>query len=55
MSAELTALAMPDAKLVIDVDPTGELGPHGADDVEFLLAPASRSPAAPAGQGSLRR
>ncbi|WP_026313922.1 DNA repair protein RecN [Actinomadura flavalba] len=36
---ELTALAMPHASVVVAVTPTGEYGPHGADEVEVRLAP----------------
>ncbi|MER1997032.1 MAG: DNA repair protein RecN [Arthrobacter sp.] len=52
VSAELTALAMPDARLVINVEPTGELGPHGADAIEFLLAPHPGAPPRPLGKGA---
>jgi DNA repair protein RecN (Recombination protein N) len=49
---ELTALAMPDAKLQIDVEPAGELGPHGADNIAFLLKPHPGAPARPLGKGA---
>ncbi|OFI38839.1 DNA repair protein RecN [Arthrobacter sp. SW1] len=52
VSAELTALAMADATLVIDVQDSGELGPHGQDDVAFLLQPHSGAPARPLGKGA---
>ncbi|MFJ2660400.1 DNA repair protein RecN [Arthrobacter koreensis] len=52
VSAELTALAMPDARLVINVEPTGELGPYGADAIEFLLAPHPGAPPRPLGKGA---
>ncbi|WGW13181.1 DNA repair protein RecN [Saxibacter everestensis] len=39
VSAELHALSMPNAKLVVDVTDRGQLGSHGADDVALLLAP----------------
>lgn len=38
VGAELTALAMPHARVVVDVRPRGELGPHGADDIEILFS-----------------
>src|SRR5690606_32556133 len=38
VSAELAALAMPDARLVVEVE-EAELGPHGRDRVAFLLRP----------------
>jgi len=52
VSAELTALAMADATLVIEVQDSGELGPHGQDDVAFLLQPHSGAPARPLGKGA---
>jgi DNA repair protein RecN (Recombination protein N) len=39
VSDELTALAMPDARLTVEVDSTGELSATGRDDVRFLLKP----------------
>ncbi|AYY13619.1 DNA repair protein RecN [Actinobacteria bacterium YIM 96077] len=35
---ELTALAMPHARVQVEVRPRGELGPQGADDVEILFS-----------------
>ncbi|MEO5781502.1 MAG: DNA repair protein RecN [Arthrobacter oryzae] len=52
VSAELKALAMADATLVINVDPSGQLGPFGADDISFLLQPHSGAPARPLGKGA---
>ena len=52
VSDELTALAMKDANLVIEVEPTGEPGPHGADSISFLLAPHPGAPARPLGKGA---
>jgi DNA repair protein RecN (Recombination protein N) len=52
VSAELTALAMADATLVINVEPTGQLGPFGADEISFLLQPHSGAPARPLGKGA---
>lgn len=51
VSAELTALAMPDARLVIDVSPA-ERGIHGADEISFLLAPHAGSLPRPLGKGA---
>ncbi len=42
-TAELTALAMPNAELSIEVRPA-EPGPHGADEVSFLLRPHPGAP-----------
>jgi DNA repair protein RecN (Recombination protein N) len=52
VSAELKALAMADATLVINVDPGEQLGPFGADDISFLLQPHSGAPARPLGKGA---
>lgn len=52
VSDELSALAMPDATLVIEVQPAGELGPHGADTIAFLLQPHPGAPARPLGKGA---
>ena len=52
VSAELTALAMADATLVINVEPSGQLGPFGADEISFLLQPHSGAPARPLGKGA---
>ena len=52
VSAELKALAMADATLVINLEPAGQLGPHGADEISFLLQPHSGAPARPLGKGA---
>ena len=52
VSAELTALAMADATLVINVEPAAQLGPFGADEISFLLQPHSGAPARPLGKGA---
>ncbi|MGO4806786.1 DNA repair protein RecN [Arthrobacter sp. 2MCAF15] len=52
VSAELKALAMADATLVINLEPAGQLGPFGADDISFLLQPHSGAPARPLGKGA---
>ncbi|MCX6500420.1 MAG: DNA repair protein RecN, partial [Arthrobacter sp.] len=52
VSAELTALAMADATLVINVDPGEQLGIFGADEISFLLQPHSGAPARPLGKGA---
>ncbi|MDQ0869734.1 DNA repair protein RecN (Recombination protein N) [Arthrobacter sp. V1I9] len=52
VSAELKALAMADATLVINLEGTGQLGPHGADEISFLLQPHSGAPARPLGKGA---
>jgi DNA repair protein RecN (Recombination protein N) len=45
VTAELAALAMPHARLIVAVTPLSEAGPHGADDIEIRL---SAHPGAPA-------
>ncbi|MFP5368962.1 MAG: DNA repair protein RecN, partial [Actinomycetes bacterium] len=52
VSAELKALAMADATMVINLDAAGQLGPHGADEIAFLLQPHSGAPARPLGKGA---
>ncbi|MBT2555679.1 DNA repair protein RecN [Arthrobacter sp. ISL-5] len=52
VSAELKALAMADATLVITIEAAGQLGPHGADEISFLLRPHSGAPARPLGKGA---
>ena len=52
VSAELKALAMADATLVINLVAAGQLGPHGADEIAFLLQPHSGAPARPLGKGA---
>lgn len=52
VSVELAALAMPHARIVVEVAPADELGPHGADTVALLLAPHSGSDPLPLGKGA---
>ncbi|WP_066285877.1 DNA repair protein RecN [Arthrobacter sp. B6] len=52
VSAELKALAMADATLVITIEPNAQLQPHGADEISFLLQPHSGAPARPLGKGA---
>lgn len=52
VSAELKALAMADATLVINVESGGQPGPFGADEIAFLLQPHSGAPARPLGKGA---
>lgn len=52
VSAELTALAMADAILVINVESGDQLGMFGADEIAFLLQPHSGAPARPLGKGA---
>ncbi len=52
MTAELTALAMPHARLNAVVSPLREYGPHGGDDVEIRLAAHPGAPALPLHKGA---
>src|SRR5919205_18373 len=52
VSAELKALAMADATLVITIEAAAQLGPHGGDEISFLLQPHSGAPARPLGKGA---
>ncbi len=51
VSAELKALAMPDARLVIELA-AADRGIHGADDITFLLQPHAGSSPRPLGKGA---
>lgn len=51
VSAELKALAMPDARLVIDIGPA-ERTAHGEDEIAFLLAPHAGASPRPLGKGA---
>ncbi|GAA3595964.1 DNA repair protein RecN [Klugiella xanthotipulae] len=52
VTAELSALAMPDAQLVVAITPLAEPGPHGADEVTILLRPHSGSDPRPLAKGA---
>ncbi|WP_433337953.1 DNA repair protein RecN [Spirillospora sp. CA-294931] len=52
VTEELTALAMPHARVHVTVTPTGEYGPHGVDEVEVRLAPHPGSPPLPLHKGA---
>ena len=52
VTAELTALAMPHARLSAVVSPLREYGPHGGDDVEIRLAAHPGAPALPLHKGA---
>jgi DNA repair protein RecN (Recombination protein N) len=52
VTAELTALAMPHAKIVVAVTPAQGFGPHGADDVEIRLAAHHGAPPLPLHKGA---
>ena len=52
VTAELTALAMPHARLNVAVSPLEEYGAHGGDDVEIRLAAHPGAPALPLHKGA---
>jgi DNA repair protein RecN (Recombination protein N) len=52
VTAELSALAMPHARLTVAVTPLAEPGPFGADDVEIRLAAHPGAPALPLQKGA---
>jgi DNA repair protein RecN (Recombination protein N) len=52
VSAELSALAMPHAKVGVAVTPQDEFGPHGADEVEIRLAAHPGAPALSLAKGA---
>jgi DNA repair protein RecN (Recombination protein N) len=52
VTAELTALAMPHARISVAITPLPEPGPHGIDDVELRLASNPGAPALPLHKGA---
>ena len=52
VTAELRDLAMPHAVVTVDLRTGTEYGPHGADDIEVLLAPHPGAPARPLAKGA---
>ena len=52
VTAELTVLAMPHARLTVAVTPQEACGPHGADEVEIRLAAHAGAPALPLAKGA---
>jgi len=52
VTAELTALAMPHARLTVAITPLREAGPHGADEVEIRLSAHPGAPALPLHKGA---
>ncbi len=52
VTAELTALAMPHARVSVALTPLAEPGPYGADDVEIRLASHLGAPALPLHKGA---
>jgi DNA repair protein RecN (Recombination protein N) len=52
VTAELTDLAMPHARLTVAMTEAAELGPHGADEVDIRLAAHPGAPSLPLGKGA---
>ncbi len=52
VTAELTALAMPHATILVAVTPAQGFGPHGADEVEIRLSAHPGAPALPLHKGA---
>jgi DNA repair protein RecN (Recombination protein N) len=52
VTAELTELALPHAKLAVAVTPAGDFGPQGADEVEIRLAAHPGAPMLPLSKGA---
>jgi len=52
VTAELSALAMPHARLAVAVVPAGDFGQHGADEVEIRLAAHPGAPMLPLSKGA---
>lgn len=52
VSTELTALAMPDANLFVEIGDLSELGAYGQDQIEMLLAPHAGAAPRPLGKGA---
>jgi DNA repair protein RecN (Recombination protein N) len=52
VTAELTALAMPHAKIMVAVTPAQGFGPYGADEVEIKLSAHPGAPALPLHKGA---
>ena len=52
VTAELTALAMPHARLTVAIRPLDVPGPYGADDVEIRLAAHPGAPPLPLSKGA---
>ncbi len=52
VTAELTALAMPHARISVAVTPAQGFGPHGADEIEIRLSAHPGAPALPLHKGA---
>ena len=52
VSEELTALAMPNASLIVEVSEAEKFSPYGKDTVTFMLAPHKNAAPRPLGKGA---
>lgn len=52
VSKELTALAMPNASLIVEVSEAEKFSPYGKDTVTFMLAPHKNAAPRPLGKGA---
>ncbi|WP_245966588.1 DNA repair protein RecN [Sphaerisporangium album] len=52
VTAELAALAMPHARVVVVVSPSGQFGTEGADDIELRMMSHPGAPALPLNKGA---
>ncbi|SDG70990.1 DNA repair protein RecN (Recombination protein N) [Sinosporangium album] len=52
VTEELAALAMPHARVVVQLNAAPDFGPHGADETEIRLAAHPSAPALPLGKGA---
>ncbi|WP_214107336.1 DNA repair protein RecN [Acrocarpospora catenulata] len=52
VTEELTALAMPHARVSVEITRSPEFGPHGVDEVELRMAPHPASPPLPLSKGA---
>ena len=52
VSEELTALAMPNASLIVEVSEAEKFSPYGKDTVTFMLAPHKNTAPRPLGKGA---
>jgi DNA repair protein RecN (Recombination protein N) len=52
VTAELTELAMPHARVSFGITPAADFGPYGLDEVEVLLAPHPGAPPRPIAKGA---
>ncbi|GAA3160649.1 DNA repair protein RecN [Planomonospora alba] len=52
VTEELTALAMPHARVAVEITQAADFGPHGVDEVELRMSPHPASPPLPLNKGA---